>query len=88
MVKSVEQARGHSDHQNEDEDDVNRTEIELLMNSLTLSGSHPITKTVYINEHDELVWPVIFLYPEYSQSEVVLEFNENSRQVMIIFSEY
>lgn len=81
MVKSPEQARGYSEQQNEDEDEDedNQTEIELFMSYLTLSGSHPITKTVYINEHDELVWPVIFLYPEYGQSEVVMEFNEKSR---------
>ncbi len=52
----------------------------MLIDNLSLAGPHPISKPVHLNEQHELVWPVILLYPEYGQSEVIMEFNETSRQ--------
>lgn len=51
------------------------------MDSLHLTDANPISKPVHLDEQDKLVWPVMFLYPEYGQSEVILEFHEDSRFV-------
>lgn len=33
---------------------------------------------VYINNEDNLVWPVILLYPEFKTMDFIQEFNETS----------
>ena len=38
---------------------------------------------VHINDNGELVWPVMFLYPEHGQSDYIITFNENSRCVCV-----
>lgn len=35
------------------------------------------TVTVKLNQNDEIVWPVIFVYPEFNESDLIEEFNEN-----------
>lgn len=34
--------------------------------------------TVKLNQNDEILWPVIFVYPEFNESDLIEEFNENS----------
>ena len=32
---------------------------------------------MHLNEKEELVWPVMFLYPEHQETDFIQEFNEN-----------
>ncbi|CAG8799464.1 21538_t:CDS:2, partial [Dentiscutata erythropus] len=34
--------------------------------------------SVHLNSENQLIWPVIFLYPEYKQSDFITEFNEEN----------
>ena len=45
---------------------------------LQLSGPHPSACRVRIDENGHLVWPVIFLYPEHGQSDLIEAFHEHS----------
>lgn len=51
--------------------------------SLDLSDLEPCHPTaqgsrVQLNENDEIIWPVMFLYPEFHETDFIQEFNENS----------
>lgn len=41
-----------------------------------LESNSPSGNKVFCNPNGDLVWPVIFLYPEYTQSDLIAEFNE------------
>ena len=44
---------------------------------------NPIEKTVRISEDGaDLLWPVVFLYPEYGQTDFVESFNENTKLLL------
>ena len=78
LARTPEEAQGYKgDCYNED----NEKDLEHLLGDLHLSGAHPISKPVHLDDQHRLVWPVIFLYPEYGQSEVILEFHEDSRYI-------
>ncbi|KAK3850514.1 hypothetical protein Pcinc_042787 [Petrolisthes cinctipes] len=52
--------------------------------SITLSDlepCHPAAQgsRVHINECNELVWPVMLLYPEYQETDIIQHFSENDR---------
>ncbi|RHZ46535.1 hypothetical protein Glove_615g4 [Diversispora epigaea] len=34
--------------------------------------------SVHLNSENQLIWPVVFLYPEYKQSDFITEFNEEN----------
>lgn len=53
--------------------------IHLSNDSLVSQSQPPGEGRVHINTNDELVWPVMFLYPEHGQSDYIVAFNENSR---------
>ena len=53
----------------------------LLNDSLKSQHQPPGEGIVHINDNGELVWPVMFLYPEYGQCDYIMAFNENSRCV-------
>lgn len=63
--------------------------------SITLSDlepSHPAAQgsRVHFNESGELVWPVMFLYPEHYETDVIQEFTESdciSDHLEVIFGE-
>ena len=55
----------------------------LLNDSLTSQHQPPGEGIVHINDNGELVWPVMFLYPEYGQCDYIMAFNENSRYVFV-----
>jgi len=42
---------------------------------------HPASKSyhVYLNQFNQLVWPVLFIYPEYGQTDFIEEFLEDDR---------
>lgn len=46
---------------------------------LVLTGPHPSGGHVHLNESGQLVWPVLFVYPEYGQTDFIEAFNENDR---------
>ncbi|RWS24171.1 tetratricopeptide repeat containing cytosolic Fe-S cluster assembly factor-like protein, partial [Leptotrombidium deliense] len=53
---------------------------------------HPAAegKHVTLNENNELVWPVMFVYPEYGQTDFIEGFNENHTfldHIKVMFSE-
>lgn len=46
-----------------------------ILNSLEFASEKPIL------ENGTLYWPVFFLYPEYSMSDYIQQFNENDMYV-------
>lgn len=40
---------------------------------------HPSGAKVHFDEHGDLVWPVVFYYPEYSESDFIANFHEKDR---------
>ncbi len=44
-----------------------------------MQGPHPSGERVYLEEDGSLVWPVMFLYPEYGQTDFIRGFSENHR---------
>lgn len=54
------------------------TEISKALTLKDLEGHNPGGAKVHMDEHGFLNWPVLFLYPEYSQSDFIERFCENS----------
>jgi tetratricopeptide (TPR) repeat protein len=54
-----------------------RTDVSSFMENLEQSRPHPSSGLVTLNDDDTLSWPVLFLYPEFGQSDYVQSFNEN-----------
>lgn len=48
----------------------------ILLSSL--ESFHPSGAKVHVDETGQLQWPVLFLYPEYGQSDLIEKFSENS----------
>jgi tetratricopeptide (TPR) repeat protein len=44
-----------------------------------IDGPHPTISGVHFDDEGFLVWPVIFLYPEYGQTDLVQSFHENNK---------
>lgn len=49
-----------------------------------LATSHASGAKVELDEEGSLNWPVRLLYPEYSQTDFIESFNENSRLVSLV----
>ncbi len=48
--------------------------------NLLENPSNPIDKNVRLSENGtELIWPVVFLYPEYGQTDFIESFHENTK---------
>lgn len=45
---------------------------------LCLQGPHPSGERVHFDDADCLVWPVLFLYPEYGQTDFIASFHEDA----------
>ena len=57
----------------------------LLNDTLASQSQPPGEGRVHINSNGELVWPVMFLYPEHGQCDYIIAFNENSRFELNIY---
>lgn len=52
------------------------TNEEGLPHELSLQGPHPSGERVHFDTEGNLVWPVLFLYPEYGQTDFIAAFSE------------
>ncbi|XP_063795728.1 tetratricopeptide repeat protein 4 [Pseudophryne corroboree] len=62
------------DERNEEEEETSGVLQDGLSCSENLTGAH-----VHLDESDRLNWPVLFLYPEHSQTDFISSFPEDSR---------
>ncbi len=44
-----------------------------------LDGSHPSGERVHLDPVGKLMWPVLFLYPEHGQTDLISAFHEDDR---------
>lgn len=47
--------------------------------NVNLTTPHPSGARVHMSEDGVLTWPVMFLYPEFDQSDFIMAFRENER---------
>lgn len=47
-----------------------------------LEGLHPSGEKVHLDLAGRLVWPVLFLYPEHGQTDLISAFSEDHRLVV------
>ncbi|XP_057567882.1 tetratricopeptide repeat protein 4 isoform X1 [Hippopotamus amphibius kiboko] len=81
-IRLVSEAAG------EDEDSASEGLSELVLNGL--SPENPYGARLSIDDQGRLSWPVLFLYPEYAQSDFISAFHEDSRfidHLMVMFGE-
>lgn len=64
---------------NEDGDSASNGPAEILLNGL--SSENPCGARLSLDDQGRLSWPVLFLYPEYAQSDFISAFHEDSRYV-------
>ncbi len=50
-----------------------------LLSLAYLESHHPSGARVYLDDSSTLHWPVMFLYPEYAESDYIMDCNENNR---------
>lgn len=63
-----------------DEDSASNGPTEIILNGL--SSENPGGARLSLNNQGRLSWPVLFLYPEYTQSDFVAAFHEDSRYTL------
>lgn len=81
-IRLVSEAAG------EEEDSASEGLGELLLDGL--SSENPCGARLSVDDQGRLSWPVLFLYPEYAQSDFIATFHEDSRFVdhlMVMFAE-
>lgn len=44
-----------------------------------LESCHPSNAKVFLNDKGQLEWPVMFLYPEHGESDIITAFNEQAK---------
>ena len=71
--------RGSGHHHDNSEDDNNEEGLTHQLSLLSLQGPHPLGEKVHLDTEGNLVWPVIFLYPEYGQTDFIAAFSEHHR---------
>ncbi|KAG3283243.1 tetratricopeptide repeat protein 4 isoform X2 [Ictidomys tridecemlineatus] len=72
----------------EDEDSASEGIGEIFLDGL--SSENPYGARLSLDDQGRLSWPVLFLYPEYAQSDFISAFHEDSRfidHLMVMFSE-
>ncbi|EDL30806.1 tetratricopeptide repeat protein 4 isoform 1 [Mus musculus] len=77
-----------SESAGEDEDSASNGPAEILLDGL--SSENPYGARLSIDDQGRLSWPVLFLYPEYAQSDFISAFHEDTRfidHLMAMFSE-
>lgn len=65
----------------EDEDLASNGPAEMLLDGL--SSENPCGARLSIDDQGRLSWPVLFLYPEYAQSDFISAFHEDTRYVVV-----
>ena len=80
------QSRGiHLDtHNHHGSSEADKEGLPLDMSLLSLEGPHPSGGRVHLNSEGQLVWPVLLLYPEYGQTDIIAAFNETQRLVCVM----
>ncbi|KAB0402533.1 hypothetical protein E2I00_002566, partial [Balaenoptera physalus] len=81
-IRLVSEAAG------EDEDSASEGLGELILSGLTSENLYGARLSV--DDGGRLSWPVLFLYPEYAQSDFISAFHEDSRfidHLMVMFGE-
>lgn len=81
-IRVVSEAAG------EDEDSASGGRGELLLDGLSLDNF--CGSRLSVDDQGRLSWPVLFLYPEYAQSDFISAFHEDSRfidHLMVMFGE-
>lgn len=63
------------DHTNTERDDV----------LVAIETHHPSGVKVHMDENCVLIWPVMFMYPEYREMDFIESFSENERYIFDIF---
>ncbi|XP_058408492.1 tetratricopeptide repeat protein 4 isoform X2 [Diceros bicornis minor] len=72
----------------EDEDSASEGLGEIFLDGL--SSENPYGAKLSVDDQGRLSWPVLFLYPEYAQSDFISAFHEDSRfidHLMVMFGE-
>ncbi|VTJ66923.1 Hypothetical predicted protein [Marmota monax] len=72
----------------EDEDSASEGIGEIFLDGL--SSENPYGARLSLDDQGRLSWPVLFLYPEYAQSDFISAFHEDSRfidHLMVMFGE-
>ncbi|KAM4872080.1 tetratricopeptide repeat protein 4 [Thomomys bottae] len=72
----------------EDEDPASCSLGEIFLDGL--SAENPYGARLNLDDHGRLNWPVLFLYPEYAQSDFISGFHEDSRfidHLLVMFGE-
>ncbi|XP_069795021.1 LOW QUALITY PROTEIN: tetratricopeptide repeat protein 4 [Narcine bancroftii] len=72
LFRSPELAGQNSDEDIEKEDN---SVLRELFNGVNAENGH----VVRLNENGSLIWPVLFLYPEYEQMDMISSFHEDTR---------
>lgn len=49
----------------------------------SLEGHNTSGARVHVNDDGSLQWPVLFIYPEHSQTDFIEAFHENSRYLFL-----
>ena len=57
--------------------DINESSDSLILSSL--ESHHPSGAKVHLDTNGTLYWPVLFVYPEYGQTDLIESFPENTR---------
>ena len=50
---------------------------------IELTGPHPAGVRVHLAPDGVLVWPVLLLYPEFNQSDYIVNFREHDRSEVV-----
>ncbi len=67
------------DEANDDEEPITEDKLQEARIMAALGTAHVSGATVELDEEGALSWPVRFLYPDYSQSDLFEAFHEDSR---------
>ncbi|XP_065904201.1 tetratricopeptide repeat protein 4-like isoform X2 [Dysidea avara] len=76
--------KGHMEEKNKQKEEeeliaIIKSRGVCLSHDTLLSPCQPAGGRVHINTNGEIVWPVLFVYPEHGQSDYIVAFNENNR---------
>ena len=63
-----------------DEDSASDGPTEIFLDGL--SSENPCGARLSLDNQGRLSWPVLFLYPEYAQSDFISAFHEDSRYIL------